>query len=76
MHCLTRRDLERVFEYSRSKYNEARSAVFYQISTKLAAKKQVDMERARYDLEEHKLICTPCTALDRASETAEASRKK
>ena len=67
MDCSKRVDLEQAFESSRSKYNKARSAVFYQVSTELAAKKKVDMERARYDLEEHKLICTPCTALDRLS---------
>ncbi len=39
------------------KYSEARSGAFYQVSTELAAKRQVDMERARNDLEEHQLIC-------------------
>jgi hypothetical protein len=29
---------------------------FYQVSTELAAKRQVDMERARNDLEEHKRV--------------------
>lgn len=76
MDCSKRMDLEQAFESGRSKYNEARSAAFFQVSTELAARKKVDMERARYDLEEHKLICTPCAALDRLSETSEASDKE
>ena len=64
MDCLNRMDLEQAFESGLSEYREARSAVFYQVSTELAAKKKVDMERARCDLEEHKLMCTPCAALD------------
>jgi hypothetical protein len=35
----------------------ARSAAFYRISTEFAAKRQVDMERAKNDMEEHLLIC-------------------
>jgi hypothetical protein len=76
MDCSKRIDLEQALEFGRIKYSEARSAVFYQVSTELAAKKKVDMERARYDLEEHKLICTPCAALDRLSETSEPSDKE
>jgi len=36
-------------------------AAFYRVSTELAAKKQVDMERAKTDLQEHRSIC-PFTA--------------
>ena len=57
MDCLTCTDLEEAFESRVGKYNDARSAAFYQVSTELAAKKQVDMERARNDLDEHQLIC-------------------
>lgn len=57
MDCLRCKNLEKAFEFRVSKYTEARSAVYYRVSTELAAKKNVDMERARYDLEEHQLIC-------------------
>ena len=57
MDCLKCMDLEQAFESRLSKYGEARSAAFYQVSTELAAKKKVDMERARNDLDEHQLIC-------------------
>jgi len=58
MDCLICKDLERTLDYRRSKYFEARSAAYYQICTELAAQKNVDMERAKSDLEEHQLLCT------------------
>ena len=57
MTCLICKDLERTLDYKRSKYFEARSAAYYQVSTELAAQKNVDMERAKSDLEEHQLTC-------------------
>jgi len=50
-------DLEQAFESRLSEYIEARSAAYYRVSTELAASKNVDMERARNDLEEHQLVC-------------------
>jgi len=61
MNCLECRDLERAFQSRLGKYIESRSAAFYRVSTELAAKKQVDMERAKTDLQEHQSIC-PFTA--------------
>ena len=62
MNCLQCKGLIQVFELELAGYVKARVAPFYRISTEVAARKQVDMERARYDLEEHQLICavTPC----------------
>ena len=57
MDCLECKKLEEAFESRLSKYIEARSAAYYRVSTEVAAKKSVDMERARNDLEEHQLIC-------------------
>jgi|CZKD01.1.fsa_nt_gi hypothetical protein len=57
MACLICKDLERTLDFRRSKYFEARSAAYFQVSTKLAAQKNVDMERAKSDLEEHQLAC-------------------
>jgi len=57
MDCLICQDLERALESRRSKYIEARSAAFYRVSTELADKKSVDMERAKGHLEDHQLIC-------------------
>ena len=56
-NCLACENLNRVYESKLTKYLAARSAVLYRISTEFAAKQQVDMERAKNDLEEHLLIC-------------------
>jgi hypothetical protein len=58
MDCLKCVHLEQAFVSRVSGYSEARSSAFYQVSTELAAKKKVDLERARNDMEEHQLICT------------------
>jgi hypothetical protein len=57
MDCLVCKDLKRALEFRRSKYLEARSAAYYRVSTELAAHKNVDMERAKSDWEEHQLVC-------------------
>jgi hypothetical protein len=57
MACSTCRNLERAYETGISEYAEARASVCYRVSTALAAQKNVDMERARYELEEHRLVC-------------------
>ena len=57
MSCLKCMNLEQALEFRFREYREARSAPFYQVSTELAAEKKVDMERARYDKEEHQLTC-------------------
>jgi hypothetical protein len=55
--CLQCNHLTQVFELRSAAYAEARTAHFYRVSTELAARKLVDMERARADVEEHRLIC-------------------
>ncbi len=62
MDCLECKNLEQAFESGLSQYNEARSAAYYRVSTELAAKKNVDMERTRNELEEHQLICASAKA--------------
>ncbi len=57
MNCLICKDLERTFASRCSQYTEALSAAYYQVSTELAACKNVDMERAKSDLEDHQSIC-------------------
>lgn len=63
MGCLICRDLQLAYEAGRSEYIEARSSTFYQVCKKLAARKNVDMERARYELEEHRRRCIPVVPL-------------
>ena len=57
MECLICRELERAYDVVRREYSDARSSAFYPLSGKFAAVKNVDMERARYELEEHRLLC-------------------
>jgi hypothetical protein len=57
MICPTCRDLERAFETALSEYMEARSSAWFSVSSNVAAHRNVDMERTRYDLEEHRLVC-------------------
>jgi hypothetical protein len=57
MDCLTCRGLERAFGAAYLEYSEACLSACYRFSTEFAAYKNVDMERARYELEEHQLTC-------------------
>ena len=57
MDCLECKNLEQALEFTLNEFVEARSSAYYRVSTKFAAKKNVDMERARYDLEEHCAVC-------------------
>ena len=57
MDCLECKNLNGDLEFKLSEYAEARSSAYYRVSTEFAAKKNVDMERARYDLEEHRAVC-------------------
>jgi hypothetical protein len=57
MECLECKNLEEVFASRLSQYIDARSAADYRVTTELAAQRNVDMERARNNLEEHQLVC-------------------
>lgn len=57
MDCVKCRELRQTFEFKLGRYIEARAAAYYRVSTELAAHKNVDMERARNDLEEHQFVC-------------------
>ena len=75
--CLECKNLKDALESQLSKYLEARSAAYYRVSTELAAKKNVDMERAKNDLEEHQLVCLSAAEVrqsgPRASHTVKLS---
>jgi hypothetical protein len=57
MGCLVCENLERAYIARLSEYVEARSSAGYQVSTRLAALRNVEMERARFELEEHQSVC-------------------
>lgn len=71
MSCSECKDLRRAFTGSQARYLEARQAAFYRVSTELAAKRQVDMERAKSDLQEHEEVCLSAAALTAAAEPAD-----
>ena len=74
MDCPMCTDLARAYEARRSNYIAARSAAYYRVSTELAAYKNVEMERAKSDLEEHQLVCGLAANLHRA-ETRRLKRR-
>jgi hypothetical protein len=57
MNCLVCAALDRTLKAALAKYMEARSAVFYRVSTEFAAMKKVDMEHAKASIQEHELVC-------------------
>lgn len=57
MSCPICTNLKRVYEAGLVEYLLARSSVSFHLCPELAARKNVDMERARYALEEHRLLC-------------------
>ena len=57
MGCSICANLELAYMARLDEYVEARASAGYRVSTQLAAQKNVDMERARYELEEHQFVC-------------------
>jgi hypothetical protein len=58
MSCLICRDMERAIESRHAEYVEARLAAYYRFCTKLAARRMVELERAKNELMEHKQVCS------------------
>lgn len=56
MDCLTCRNLKQRYEVCLADYVEARSSAYYRVTNQFAAGKNVDMERARFELE-HRSVC-------------------
>jgi hypothetical protein len=59
MPCLICNDLTRVLSSAEVDYHSALLAPFYLVSTEVAAKMRVDMERAKIALAEHQESCDP-----------------
>jgi hypothetical protein len=57
MGCLICENLKRIYEARLGEYVEAVSSECYRINKKVAAHKNVEMERAKYELEEHRSVC-------------------
>ena len=57
MDCPICKRLERTLESRRSAYIGASSSAYYRVSTRLAAYENVEMERAKSDLQDHLQVC-------------------
>jgi hypothetical protein len=57
MNCPHCRELERAYEAALSEYVEVRASALFLICSNLAARKNVDMERTKFELAEHGLVC-------------------
>jgi hypothetical protein len=57
MYCLLCENLERAFDARQKEYFESATLACFRVSRKFAAYKNVEMERARLELQEHQLVC-------------------
>jgi len=57
MSCLRCQELERALDVRRSEYSEALASPYFRVSRKFAAYLSVELERAKNELEEHRLAC-------------------
>jgi hypothetical protein len=58
MSCTQCGRLVQAFDSALGEYLSARANPFFDVSTELAASKQVDMERAKHNLKEHRVACS------------------
>jgi hypothetical protein len=65
MSCAICAYLERAYLAELNEYLEARASAGYSMSTVRAAQKNVDMERAKYELEEHRRVCLVVASVPR-----------
>ncbi len=57
MYCRLCENLERALATTQTEYLEASSLAYHLVSKKFAAYKNVEMERARAELQEHRTVC-------------------
>jgi hypothetical protein len=57
MDCPVCWGLKQAYEAAASEYLSARSSACFRVCLDVAARKNVEMERARYELEEHRRGC-------------------
>lgn len=64
MNCSECRDLYKTFARRNVSYTDARSSAFFRISTRIAARIYIDLQRALNDLQEHQAECPWATAAE------------
>ena len=65
MSCAICAYLERAYLAELNEYLVARSSAGYRVSTMRAAQKNVDLQRAKYELEEHRKVCLAAAGVPR-----------
>jgi hypothetical protein len=63
MHCVLCENLQQAFEARQREYIESGSLAYYRVSKKFAAYYNVEMERARNELQEHQAVCVSAANL-------------
>jgi len=58
MKCLECKELIRALDAASTDYDHAINSSFYLVSTEIAARAQVDMERAKSAFNEHAAVCS------------------
>jgi len=67
MTCLICKDLTRLLKSADASYKKALSAPLYFVTTEIAARMQVNMERAKIALSEHQSCCCSMAMVSRMS---------
>ena len=57
MDCPVCWTLKRAYDSAAGEYMEARSSACFRLCLDVASRKNVEMERARYEFEEHRRVC-------------------
>jgi hypothetical protein len=76
MGCQICKNLERAYDAVLGEFNEARSSAGYQVTRRFAAEKKVEMERARYELEEHRARCVFASIVSALSQEPASSKRQ
>ena len=74
MGCSVCKRLERIFEGWNSECIRARSSLYCSVSTRFAAYDNVEMERARSELQMHRSVCALVDTKPAGLRTASAAR--
>lgn len=74
MGCIRCQDLERALDALQIEYSAALESSYYRVSRKFAAYARVELENARNELEEHRLVCTFATTQTRPLQAVASPR--
>ena len=76
MYCRLCENLERALAASQNEYFEASTLAYHMVSKKFAADKNVEMERAKAELQEHRAVCLAAITVSQAIPVGMLRRSK